>query len=479
MKMKQFILGIDGGDRKILESFNMPFLKKIISDNEKLNLTEDLLTRGWAEILTGEKAYSNNSFYIKPDGSGKPKSTLSYKYSDMKTNSKNQLIWELAEAKELNVGIMNIPTTYPAPKVRGFFVSGAGGGLYKVDNVPLEMCDSELTRDNLEENDYEVELRFKPSGIKDPASFFNSLNSMMKKRVNTYIKLCKSQNTDFGFLALRATANMQYVVMREIQAYMDQRQEDRFWKELLEEHYELLDKLIEKLFTELQPQEFIITSDHGQVPLLYHINFNVLLSELGYLTFKKSIKKSLKFYFKSGRNFLGQKILNKNYSLPSSGKIDFTKTKAFGFWYSNGLYINDSKRFGGEVTYNEYEKLVKEVCSRINKYPMCKQNNISAVPLRNKFINEKFEENIPDIWINAPDIYFFRNIGKNFIQKNDWYRPITKGSFASAPSSMFTGIKGKNPLCILSKGLKKYVLEDDDMDLSIIYFLTNRYMQDI
>ena len=348
-----------------------------------------------------------------------------------------------------------------------------------MDGIPTEMCDSEITRKALESNSYEVEIRFITSGIKDPEIFFNALNNMMEKRVNAFIDLCKSQKTQFGFLALRASANLQYVVMREIQAYMDGTLKNEYWKSLLENHYKLLDRLVEKIFTTLEPSEFIITSDHGQVPLKNHINFNVLLKDLGYLKYSKSFKYELKYLLKSIRNYFGNLILKKNYSPPSSPSIDFTRTRVFGFWYSNGLYINDYDRFKGPVKSEGYEELVNEVCDTINSYPECVLNNIKATPLRASQRDAKFQENIPDIWIDAPDTFFFRNVGKEFIQKNKWYKPMKKRDLKTAPTSMFTGIKGKKPLCLISPGLEQFVTVEDALDLSVVYNITKRHIESL
>lgn len=477
--MKYLILGIDGGDLKILEAFDMPFLKQLISKSKTSELTEDLLTRGWAKILTGHEGSINNSFYIKPEENGKPKSTLSYKYSDMKANSSNKLIWELAEEKKFSVGIMNIPTTYPAPEVNGFFVSGAGGGLYKVDGIPEAMCDSEDTRTKIEANNYILELRFKPSGIKDPESFFDQLNKMMKIRFRNFIELSNEKGIDFGFLALRASANMQYVVMREIQAYIDGELKNDFWKNLLEEHYSLLDSLIRELFENLSPEEYIITSDHGQSPLKYHTNYNKLLEELGFLKYRKNAKAILKYGIHKIRNLIGTMAFNNKYYLPVLGKVDYSRTKVFGFWYCNGLYINDKKRFSGPVSENDIDKLVGDTCKAINENNTCKEHGISATPYRSLYKSERFSDNAPDIWIDAPSTHFFQNMGNKFIQKNPWYRPLSKNDFSKAPTSMFTGIKGKTPLFIMSPKLFEYISEKDNRDLSLIYKITMRYFNSI
>ncbi|MFA5644520.1 MAG: alkaline phosphatase family protein [Patescibacteria group bacterium] len=475
--MKNLIIGIDGGDLEIFEKFDMPFLKSLIEKGKKVELTENLLSRGWVEIISGKYAKDNKSFYIFPKLDGTHDFSLSYSFGDLiKNNDGSPLIWELAEKKGYKIGVMNVPTTYPAPKkINGFFVSGAGGGLYSVEGIPEEMCSDKETQDLLTKNGYILELRFKPSGITDKKEMFEKMNLMMKKRFQSYTELAKKNNIDFGFIALRATANLQYVIMSEIKNLFDLKNNKKnTWEKYIKEHYEILDKEIEKIFFQLKPDNFVITADHGMTNQEYHSNYNVFLNRNNYLkkdiTLLEILKYSIKRIIFPIKNLWGYRYLK-----PSIEKINWEKTKVFGGWYSNGLYINDQKRFNGPVIESEINNLVKEVCDQFNKSAEAKKFNLQALPYRDKYKNSKFYDFLPDIRIKAPDNIFFLGKGPRTINQNPWFKIIK--SLKHIPSSMFTGTKGRHPVCIMNKELANLIKEDDIKDLTLIYKIMERYFQ--
>lgn len=51
--MKMLVIGIDGGDKRIIDAMDMPFLQSLLSERVCLKVEEDLWSRGWAEILSG------------------------------------------------------------------------------------------------------------------------------------------------------------------------------------------------------------------------------------------------------------------------------------------------------------------------------------------------------------------------------------------------------------------------------------------
>ena len=51
--MELLIIGIDGGDERIIRGMDMPFLQSLIEKSHSRKLTEDIYSRGWAEIMTG------------------------------------------------------------------------------------------------------------------------------------------------------------------------------------------------------------------------------------------------------------------------------------------------------------------------------------------------------------------------------------------------------------------------------------------
>jgi predicted AlkP superfamily phosphohydrolase/phosphomutase len=470
--MEVLVLGIDGGDWEVLRHFNMPFLHSLVEDNNKLPLEEDLVNRGWAEMLSGLYAKDNDSFYIKPDRSKQKLFTLKYSFTELSKNSSDPLIWEVAKKAGRKVGIMNVPTTYPAPEIEGFFVSGAGGGLYSVDGIPSEMCDSESTRKVLADLDYEIELRFKPSGIQNVEEFFKRTNSMMQKRFAAFKQLCENGGTEFGFLALRGTANLLYVIMSEVQRVIESGDFTSSWGRHIDTHFSLLDSLTKDLFETLKPKEFIVTSDHGLVPQKYHANYNIALADINKLNFKGKSKGRdlMKNIIKKGLNT----TLDKNYIYDISGEVDMENTLVFGKWYSNGLFVNDG-RFTEVVDDSEIDQLVDETVEKLNKHPKFIQHKINASPYRRYYKNAPYYDSLPDIKLDAPDEIFYLGRGKEVVSKSVWYKPIK--TLEGIPTSMYTGTKGKHPLFIVSSGFNELVKEGDPNDLTLMYKIIRRYFE--
>lgn len=450
----------------------MPFLKGLISKNKCNTLEEDLLNRGWVEMITGNYAYDNDSFYIKPLKDGSHNFTLKYSFKDLITNNDGDLLWEIVEKLEKKVGIMNVPTTYPSPKVNGFFVSGAGGGLYSVKGIPSEMCNSDETRKILEDEGYEIELRFKPSGIVDIDELFDRMNKMMTKRFDTFIKLSVKEQNDFGFLALRATANLQYVIMKEIENYLLKKTQKEIWKKNIENHFRLLDHNIKKLFESLKIKEFIITADHGMVPKKYHANYNIILNDINVLGYKTTkVSRLVKNYLKEGLN-----IFKRNkFIIDYKNEIDWSRTSVFGKWYSNSIYVNDEKRFSGIVKEKDIGAIVDEVCLKFNKHKVSQAFNLKAIPYSRNFLGTKYYESLPDIKVIADDEIFNVGKGRKAVNKNLWYQDIK--SLKNIPTSMFTGTKGKNPLFVFSNGLEQYIKSSDTNDLTLVYKITKRFFE--
>lgn len=468
--MKQLIIGIDGGDLEIFNKFEMPFLHSLIENNKSIKLEEDLLSRGWVEIISGKHARENKSFYIMPKLDGTHDFTLNYSYKDLKENNDGDLlIWELAEKKNLKVGIMNVPTTYPAPKVNGFFVSGAGGGLYSVKGIPREMCDSEKTLDILKKKEYIIDLRFKPSGIEDIDILFKKLEEMLLKRTESFIDLSKKENPELAFLVFRAPSVIFYLAMSEIEYKYN-----KIWNNKMEHFFELFDDNLKKIFNELNPENFIITADHGMVSQKYHANYNVFLQKYGYL--KKNIRiMDYAWYFIKKILIPILNLLGFHYFETSPGKINWEKTKVFGDWYSNGLYINDKKRFNGSVLEESINKTVEKVCQDLNNCPEARKYNLKAFSYREKYKEYKFYDWLPDIWIDTPDEIFNFGQNKNFINKNPWFGKIR--NLKHIPSSMFTGIKGRRPICIMNENLARLIENNDARDLTLIYKITDRFFK--
>lgn len=100
-----------------------------------------------------------------------------------------------------------------------------------------------------------------------------------------------------------------------------------------------------------------------------------------------------------------------------------------------------------------------------------------AYPHRQFHLNSRFSDYLPDIWIDAPDEYYFTGLNSEFIIKNPWYKRVE--NLRHIPSSMFTGTKGRNPLLILNDNLFELQNKSDEKDLTIIYKIVERYFNSL
>jgi hypothetical protein len=158
--MKLLIYGIDGGDLAVMKKFPMPFLRRFLAKNESVELTSDLIHRGWAEILTGKGGEHTGAFYMAPalDGTHKCSTTFRMNMLDRRTDIKP--MWRLFEEAHLPFLIMNVPTTTPVPKVtNGIVIGSAGGGLNKIEGIPDDLMSDPSVRETLDRHQYIVDIR--------------------------------------------------------------------------------------------------------------------------------------------------------------------------------------------------------------------------------------------------------------------------------------------------------------------------------
>ncbi len=486
--MKALVIGIDGGDEKIFDHFNETFYAELKATLHSRKTTEDLFSRGWTEILTGKIGWDNRAFYMSPRLNGTHEFSQSFSISDLykETNTKN--LWDIVGDNGYKVGIMNVPTTTPVVKVNGFLVGSAGGGLGEVKGFPDSLVYPPSVVPTLKKNNYIVDIRFGVSGITEITDLFTKVIEMERRRTETFIQLCKEQNTDFGFLVNTGVRTIQYLAMSEIESVMSKNTDSKEPNErrtqmenLIKELYHQLDLNLRLLVDELKPEHLILTADHGQAPLKYKGNLNVFLEQHGWLT--KSSASSDKLIIRLQR--LVRKLLPR--SLTKSlkkvapkrigaqpPKFDTKLTRAFGHFYISGAYINDTRRFGGPVKEgDELSSLVTEICETFNKSPEANTYKMTAKPYRSEHLDASYSDYLPDIIIEKPDSIFFQDTGKELIQPSSVYGPLPE-DLSLITSDMYTGTKGRNPIMFMDQKTKSLLKENDPSDLTVVYKLINR-----
>ena len=269
---------------------------------------------------------------------------------------------------------------------------------------------------------------------------------MAQRRVEAFFALVEEYRTEAGFLGFRAMNILQNIAMSELQNWLGNEKEawSSPWENQFGEFFKTFDGLIRKIFEKLQPEKFVLLSDHGAVPFRQRLNVNALLKNAGFQRDYSNVAKfrnRLRNAVSRRMTRLGLSGLKKNYF----DRLDLSRTRAFNFEFIPGVFLNDS-RFGGPVLNDrESEDLRRSVCQLINDSNELQSQNITAEPYRLNHLDRKYSDMLPDIWIHKPDETMMVDTGP-LLSLNPWYGPIE--AVANLPQSVFTGLKGRYPLLL-------------------------------
>ena len=485
--MKLLVLGIDGGTTDIFDAFDMPFWAELRRRSNNLAVTEDLNQRGWARMLSGQGADQTGGLYVRPKQSSPPQFELSFDFTTMKTAQGFKPIWEFAQDAGHSVGMMNVPTSHPAQEVNGFYVSGGGGGIFQ-GGLPANSAFPHSVSQSLAETEYIFDTRLGAESFPDPVSLVRHLNTMMSRRVAAFAKLSRDFQIQFGFLALRATTVLLYLSMSEIAYMMRFSKQDpqrkswsSNWLDVVSGHMRTLDDCIARLFDALQPEHYILASDHSIVPWTHNIDLGGFLVAHGYANYSKS---RFNWMRNVARAVLRPKFRQKlgvvplggvNKELRCSGALLNNDGRAFSGTYCYGIYINDQVRFGGPVRMEDVAGEVQQIISDFNWAAARLTFPLSAAPYRELFMGAPHSDKLPDITIlQSGHAFPTFSMGAHWYAHNPNYGPVRT---IRGVGGMHTGQKGRHPILMCDVALSQFIEEQDAIDLRLVHTLTKRLFE--
>lgn len=434
-------------------------------------------------MLSGMGAEYTGALYMRP--TPQRSFNIKYNYSMLSETLNFKPIWDHAIDNNKTIGLMNIPTTFPAQPVKGFYIAGGGGGIFQ-GGIPDGAIYPESSRNTLSKNNYVFDTRLGVQNTKFTSvnSFCEHISVMMKRRTRSYIDLAKQHQIDFGFIAYRATTSLFYLAMSEImsilhahKAVSNSWKSDNDWYHLVSQHLKILDECLEELFNELQPSNYIITSDHSIVPWTHNVDFNGFLAENNLADLISSPLRSAKNICKlalkanARRDFSGVPLSKTLKSALYSGCSINSSSRAFSGRYVYGIYVNDVDRFDGPVNSENINETVDEIVETFNWSALCNSIRMKAVPYREKFKKTPFCDYLPDVFIEQDGHAFPSSLGPHWYSKNVNFGPIKtlKGC-----GGMHSGQKGTKPILMVNPELNERKREEDSMDLRLVYQLTQR-----
>lgn len=415
--MKLLVIGIDGAHLETFRRGWTPNIEKLINAGDILPVHEDLITRGWARIITGQGAEVTGALYDRPDLNGTTGWSLKFNMNSvLNLGSKVLPIWQVLSEMNVKVGIMNVPTVFPAPVVNGFFVSGGGGGAPVVQEPTADFCFPENIVNQLREWDYIVDERpnslLAEKGLTLPTEVFQRLSYKNSKRVEAFKKLSKEYETEFGFVVFKSSSVFaELLVMSELAA--QERSGGIADSELMsaaQQYYREFDEQIKSLIDEYPAAEVLLVSDHGSIVPKWYLNPNSLLAKLGFQ--KASVSKTLlSSLIRASKKYLPYSLrtkLKKSTAVkakwqglsvsPPKGSVAFSVP--MGSW-RNGIYVNDLQRFGGTIDAADRTEISAKIAQAINEDEEMRRSGVTATT-QAVFI-EKPTSHYPDIILHMPD----------------------------------------------------------------------------
>jgi hypothetical protein len=449
--MKLLIIGVDGFSKETIQSGFTPSISDALDKNGYIfNTFTDLYSRGWLEIILGEHANKTYATYDRPICNGTLEWYEGYKINDCPDYKKEIIpFWSELHKKNFRVGVVNLPTTYPADNDCSFFISGGGGGA-PVTSVPSkEMCYPIDIRERLIDNNYIVDERIKECVIDNHCNTEKKiLTRMINKnnlRTKSFIELAKEFKIDCGCIVYKTSSNL-------AETFRINNQQLPLSKNItnsLREYFSAFEKNVKELQNNFPKTDILFVADHGLIDKRCSFNPNILLQDLGYQysSTNRSISSKLIILLKRILPFSIKKRLKKSKKINRVAKnntkfsnLSIAFCRAFGDW-RYGIYIYDKQRFGGTVNSENIYSKAEEICTKLNRHHVITKNNIRCFQ-KSKTDPEWF----PDILFDMPDgIHINDQI--NMVLRNEKIK--IKNLIKTILSGRITVIKSSKPLVAL------------------------------
>ena len=380
---KLLIIGFDGATFDLIrpwaEQGYLPNLAQLMKDGVHGDLRSTLppvTSPAWPTFMTGCNPGKHGVFdFIQPQGAN-----FSLVNS---TRIKQPTIWQRLSQQDYQVGVLNVPVTYPPQPLNGFMVTG----ILSPKNVTMSYPEDLIGRYEAEMGHYRVapNIQYK-AGIE--AEFTEDIYGLIRAHGDWGLKFMQNEGWDVLMLHFIAMDIMKHALWR----FMDHthpRYEPSPYEHAIRDGYALVDEYIGRMLNNLPADTTVIVmSDHGFGPLHKMVNLNIYLMQTGLLTLKSDAWTQLKsFAFQHGITPTGAfKIaskmgiqnlatrVSKNTRNQIVGKflsfdsVDWSRTMAYSMGHVGQIYLNMAGREPqGIVAAADYESARREVADALRE----------------------------------------------------------------------------------------------------------------
>lgn len=292
-----FVLALDGATFDLLIPWmsegHLPNLKQLYESgvHGSLESTYPPLTApAWSSFMTGKSPANHGLFEFFRRDAGSYQLVLNNRH-DIDGRS----IWQVLSDNDKQVGVVNVPLTWPPESVNGFIVTGLLTPRQKdvVFTHPPELGEElhkELGRYFLQHTEKYVQ--------DDPSQLIHEEMAILENRFDAVLYLMESKPWDFFMFHILGTDVMQHGYWHNMDPTHPQHTpegRERFGN-AIRDFFKRLDERLSELFVRLPENTYIIVmSDHGFGPLKQYINFNTWLLQKGFIKLKRNLWSQLRY----------------------------------------------------------------------------------------------------------------------------------------------------------------------------------------
>ncbi len=387
---KQLIFGLDGATFDLIRPWvaegYLPNLGRLIQEGVSGDLASTLppvTSPAWPSFMTGMNPGKHGVFdFIRPNAGD---------FTLVNATSVHApTIWQIMSEAGLQLGVMNVPVTYPPQPINGFMI----GGLLSPTGGEITYPPGLLSAYSDELGPYRVALRLQYKAGNEEAFLQDALD-LIETRGRYALRLMQDRPWDVFMVHFISLDNLQHALWK-----FSDPTHPRYEPELAEKYgdsllraYQRVDAQVGQLVDQAEAQSdalnVIVMSDHGFGPLHYVVNLNVHFYQQGLLKLKRQPLTQLKAWlFRAGLSPAGvYRILEKlglqNIVARVSKKsrnnvvskflsfadVDWSQTVAYSMGHVGQVYINRRGREPHGIVEDgaEYEAVRDRVVSALQQ----------------------------------------------------------------------------------------------------------------
>jgi len=407
------VVGIDSASFSVLSDAmdhrDLPTFERLFAESSMAELTSTvppMTPQAWTTIATGRPPAEHgvqDFREIDPD---------TYEVSPTTGGFGGTVtVWDMWGADGGSVGVVNHPMAHPPDRDCEFFVSGIPNAVEDGIGHP------ESVQEYLESSGYQVKPRTSPDREDE---YLAELEDLARNRCTATIDLASEHEPEVLWTVFMFVDWAQHHLWGT---------EDRCSDAVLDT-YELMDRLLGELDSQLDPETLIVVSDHGMTGIDGEVHMNSVLAELGYLqrterdgsllgdVWAGSLGKAYSLLSELPtdtkeriKSFVPERFLSEARYVEETAqaqmhrRIDWENTTAFSFGSMGRLFVNSESRFRrGTVPREEYDDVVAGLVEDVGavEHPATAEPFVGAV-YRPDGPGDELPPNEPDVRFETTD----------------------------------------------------------------------------